>query len=97
MGYDVYRSTMIIVECTWVSTAFQSPLLIIDRRGVSIMSGVFPTRRVAHLRYPYKYNLKYPYKYRVSHICDIFDTNTKTLFKDKENSTNRYNGISSPL
>jgi hypothetical protein len=32
----------VIMECTGVNTAFQSPLLIIDRREVSIMSGVFP-------------------------------------------------------
>ena len=29
---------------------FQIPLLVIDRRGVTIMSGVIPNRRVAHLR-----------------------------------------------
>jgi hypothetical protein len=31
----------VIVECIGVSMAFQSPLLIIDRREVSIMSRVF--------------------------------------------------------
>ena len=41
---------MIFVECTGVNMAFQIPLLIIDRREVSIMSGVLPTRRVAHVR-----------------------------------------------
>ena len=29
---------------------FQIPLLVIDRRVVSVMSGVFPNRRVTHLR-----------------------------------------------
>jgi hypothetical protein len=29
---------------------FQNPLLIIVQRGVSIMSGYSPTRRVSHLR-----------------------------------------------
>ena len=29
---------------------FQIPLLVIDRRGVSIMSGVIPNRRVAPLK-----------------------------------------------
>jgi hypothetical protein len=32
----------LIVEYTGVSTAFQSPLLIIDQREVSIMYRVFP-------------------------------------------------------
>jgi hypothetical protein len=30
------------MECTGIGTTFQSRLLIIDRRGVSIMFGVFP-------------------------------------------------------
>jgi hypothetical protein len=29
---------------------FQIPLMAIDRRGVSVMSGVIPNRRVARLR-----------------------------------------------
>jgi hypothetical protein len=41
---------MIFVECTGVNMAFQIPVLIIDWRGVLIMSGVLPTHRVAHLR-----------------------------------------------
>ena len=42
--------TKIIVERTWAIMGFQIPLLVIDRRGVSVMSGVFPNGRVAHLR-----------------------------------------------
>jgi hypothetical protein len=47
---DIYGSIMILMECTGVNMAFQIPLLIIDQRGVSIMYGVLPTRRVTHLR-----------------------------------------------
>jgi hypothetical protein len=32
----------VIMECRRVSMTFQSPLLIIDRREVAIISGVFP-------------------------------------------------------
>jgi hypothetical protein len=32
----------VLVESTGVSMTFQSPLLIIDRREVAIISGVFP-------------------------------------------------------
>jgi hypothetical protein len=39
--YCVYGSTKSFVECTWINMAFQNPMLIIDQRGVSIMSGVF--------------------------------------------------------
>jgi hypothetical protein len=39
--YRVYESTKSFVECTGISMVFQNPLLIIDQRGVSIMSGVF--------------------------------------------------------
>jgi len=42
--------TTFIVECTGVIMGIPVPLMIIDRRGVSIMSGVFPNRRVTHLR-----------------------------------------------
>jgi hypothetical protein len=41
MGYDVYGSTKSFVEYTGISMVFQNRLLIIDRRGVSIMSRVF--------------------------------------------------------
>jgi hypothetical protein len=41
MGYDVYGSTKSFVECTGIIMVFQNRLLIIDRRGVSIMSRVF--------------------------------------------------------
>ena len=40
----------VIVECVGVSMDLQVPLLIIDRRGVSIMSALFANRRVTHLR-----------------------------------------------
>ena len=40
MGYDVYGSNdhMIFVECVGVIMGIQIPLMIIDRRGVSVMS-----------------------------------------------------------
>jgi len=40
MGYDVYGSNdhVIFVECVGVIMGIQIPLMIIDRRGVSIMS-----------------------------------------------------------
>jgi hypothetical protein len=41
MGYDIYGSTKSFVERTGISTVFQNRLLVIDQRGVSIMSGVF--------------------------------------------------------
>ena len=41
---------VLFVECTGVIMGIQALLLIIDRRGVSIMSGVFPNRGVTHLR-----------------------------------------------
>jgi hypothetical protein len=43
MGLNFYESTMLFMECTWVNMAFSIPLLIIDWRGVSIMSGVLMT------------------------------------------------------
>ena len=46
----VLTITEVIVECVGVSTDLQVPLLIIDRRRVSIMSALFANRRVAHLR-----------------------------------------------
>ena len=46
----VLTITEVIVECVGVSMDLQVPLLIIDRRGVSIMSALFANRRVAHLR-----------------------------------------------
>ena len=42
--------TQIIVECTGAIMGFQILQLVIDRRGVSVMCGVFLKRRVAHLR-----------------------------------------------
>ena len=44
------QATKIFEECTEAIMAFQIPLLVIYRRGVSIMSGVTPNRRVARLR-----------------------------------------------
>jgi hypothetical protein len=41
---------MIFMESTGVDMAFQILMLIIDQRGVSIMSGVLLIHRVAHLR-----------------------------------------------
>ncbi len=46
----VHTITRVIVEYVGVSTDLQVPLLIIDRRGVSIMSALFANRRVTHLR-----------------------------------------------
>ena len=40
----------LFVECTGVIMGIQVSLMIIDQRGVSIMSGVFPNHRVTHLR-----------------------------------------------
>ena len=51
LGIDVYGSRdKIFREHTGAIMGFQIPLLVIDRRGVSIMSGVFPNRRLARLR-----------------------------------------------
>lgn len=47
----VLTITRVIVECVGVSMDLQVPLLIIDRRNVSIMSALFANRRVTHLRY----------------------------------------------
>src|SRR3954463_5999709 len=49
-AYKVHTITEVIVEYMGVSTDVQVPLLIIDRRGVSIMSTLFVNRRVTHLR-----------------------------------------------
>ena len=47
----VHTITRFIVEYIGVITDLQIPLLIIDRRGVSIMSILFANRRVTHLRF----------------------------------------------
>ena len=47
---DKVQATKNFVERTWAIMGFQIPLLVIDQRGVSIMSGVIPNRGVAHLR-----------------------------------------------
>ena len=47
----VHTITRFIVEYIGVITDLQIPLLIIDRRGVSIMSVLFANRRVTHLRF----------------------------------------------
>ena len=49
-AYKVHTITEVVVEYVGVSTDLQVPLLIIDRRGVSIMSTLFANRRVTHLR-----------------------------------------------
>src|SRR5215216_250295 len=49
-AYKVHTITGVIVKYVGVSTDLQVPLLIIDRRGVSIMSTLFTNRRVTHLR-----------------------------------------------
>ena len=46
----VLTITEVIVECAGVSMDLQVPLLIIDLRGVSIISALFANRRVTHLR-----------------------------------------------
>ena len=46
----VLTITEVIVECVGVSMDLEVPLLIIDLRGVSIMSALFTNRRVTHLR-----------------------------------------------
>ena len=45
MGYGVYGSIdhVIIVKCVGFIMGIQIPLMIIDRRGVSIMSACFRT------------------------------------------------------
>ena len=50
MTLKVHTIKRVIVEYVGVSTDLQVPLLIIDRRGVSIMSALFANRRVTHLR-----------------------------------------------
>ena len=49
-AYKVHMITEVVVEYVEVSTDLQVPLLIIDQRGVSIMSTLFANRRVTHLR-----------------------------------------------
>src|SRR3954466_6740166 len=44
-AYKVHTITEVIVECGRVSTDLQVPLMIIDRRGVSIMYTLFANRR----------------------------------------------------
>ena len=46
----VVQTIIIFVERVGVITDLQVPLLIIDRRGVSVMSALFSNRRVTHLR-----------------------------------------------
>ena len=50
MGIDVKVQVTIFVEHTGAIMGLHIPMLVIDRRGVSIMSGVFPYRRLARLR-----------------------------------------------
>ena len=41
----------VIIEYVGTITALQIPLMVINRRGVSIMSALFANRRVTHLRF----------------------------------------------
>ena len=50
MNNDKVQATKNFTEHTGAIMGFQIPLLVIDRRGVSIMYGVIPNHRVAHLR-----------------------------------------------
>ena len=50
MEYKVYGSIDLSLEHTGVMMGIQVPLMIIDRRVVSVMSGVFTNRRVTHLK-----------------------------------------------
>ena len=47
---DKVQTTKNFAEHTGAIMGFQIPLLVIDWRGVSIMSGVIPNRGVALLR-----------------------------------------------
>ena len=49
-AYKVHTITKVIVEYVGVSTDLQVPLLIIDRREVSIMYTLFANHRVTNLR-----------------------------------------------
>ena len=46
-----FKPIKIFVEYVGVITGIQVPLLIIDRRGVSVMSACSRTRRVTHLTF----------------------------------------------
>ena len=50
MTLKVHTITRVIIEYVGVSTDLQVLLLIIDQRGVSIMSTLFVNCRVIHLR-----------------------------------------------
>ena len=47
---DKVQATKNFTKHTWAIMGFQIPLFVIDRRGVSIMSGVIPNYRVTHSR-----------------------------------------------
>ena len=47
---DKVQATKNFTEHTGANMSFQIPALVIDWRGVSIMSGVIPNSRVACLR-----------------------------------------------
>ena len=47
---DNVQATKNFAEHIGSIMGFQIPILVIDQRGVSIMSGVIPNRRVARLR-----------------------------------------------
>jgi len=46
-----FKPIKIFVEFVGVIMGIQVPLMVIDRRGVSIMSALFANRRVTHLRF----------------------------------------------
>ena len=50
MNNDKVQATKNFVERTGAIMGFQIPLLVIDQRGVSIMSGVILNRGVGQLR-----------------------------------------------
>ena len=46
----LWFNDVLFVKCTRVIMGVQVPLLIIDWRGVSIMSRIFPNHGVTHIR-----------------------------------------------
>jgi hypothetical protein len=73
---------ILIVECTGVNIAFQSPLLIIDRRSVLVMYEYYPTHRVSRLRV---YTLRDRF---------VIIRNRKELFRNAPNDIGRVPVIS---
>ena len=48
MEYNVYVQLVLYLECNAVIMGIQVPLMIIDLRQVSVITGVFTDRRVTH-------------------------------------------------